>query len=95
MPSTARILVLMTVQCSATAAGATGGWAVNINGTDKQELQRYLSSGGTDVGVLMVVGRTTGLSAGNYTVKGRHRRVSGSGTVNSDVAQLVALVTME
>lgn len=96
IPGTAAIVAIMVVQCTATAAGALGGWAVNIDGTDKQEIQRYLASGGSDTGALMVLGRTTGLSADQtITVKGRHYRVSGSGTVNTDVAQLFVMVVME
>jgi hypothetical protein len=96
IPNTAAIIAIMVVQCSASSSGATGGWAVNIDSADKQVLARYLASGGSDTGVMMVMGRTTGLSADQtITVKGRHYRVGGSGTVNTDVAQLIVLVVME
>jgi hypothetical protein len=94
LPSTGKIIAIMTIQCSATGGACTGGWAISINGSDGTEIQRYLSST-NDTGVITVQARTTGLSAGAYTVKGRHRRVSGADTVNTDVAQLQAWVVME
>ena len=95
LPSTAKIQAIMVIQCSTTGGSpATGGWAININGSDQTEIQRYLS-GTNDMGVLVVMANVTGLSNGTYTVKGRHRRVSGASTVNSDVAQLKAVAIME
>jgi hypothetical protein len=95
LPSTARIVATMAVQCSSSGgSGGAGGWAVGINSADKQEIQRYLSAI-NDTGALIVLGSTAGLAAGTYTVKGRHRRVSGTGTISTDVAQLSAIVVME
>jgi hypothetical protein len=73
---------------------ATGGWAVNINAVDQTEYTRYLS-GSNDAGIGAAAGRVTGLSAGTYTVKGRHRRVSGSSTVNTDVATLHTMAYLD
>lgn len=92
---TGRIHAIMTIQASTTGGSpATGGWAVNINGADKTESQRYLS-GANDRGLGAVSGRTSGLSAGTYTVKGRHRRASGSSTVNTGVATLHAVAYLD
>jgi hypothetical protein len=41
LPTTAAIIAIMVVQCSATTSGSTGGWAVNIDSSDKQEMQRF------------------------------------------------------
>lgn len=95
LPSTAVIRAILVVQCSTTGGSpATGGWAISIDGSDGTEIQRYLS-GLNDTGVLAVMHRAIGFSEGSYTVKGRHRRVSGSSTVNSDIAQLKAEVVLE
>ena len=91
---TGTILALMSVQCSAATATAVGAWAISINSVDKQELRQSLQTVGVFRSV-SVQGVTTGLSAGTYTVKGRHRRVSGTGTINTGVAQLMALVLLE
>lgn len=91
---TGTIEAMMTVQCSAGAANITGAWAISINAADQQEVQRTMSTG-NESGSMMVQGQTTGLTAGDYTVKGRHRRVSGANTVNTEVAQLIARVVLE
>jgi hypothetical protein len=92
---TGRIVGRMTVQCSTTGgAPATGAWAVSINSVDGTEIARFMS-GTNDTGALAVQARETGLAPGAYTVVGRHRRVSGTSTVNSDVAQLEAVVFLE
>lgn len=65
-----------------------GAWAVQINGVDGQEVQRYLS-GATDDGVGAVQFRTSSpLPPGTYTIKGRFRRVSGLRTLQTFSAQL-------
>jgi hypothetical protein len=73
------------------AAPSTIGIAVNINGVDEEEIQRYLS-GSTDTGIGAIVHRTdSALPAGTYTVKLRFRRVSGSATPGIDRADLLVL----
>lgn len=92
---TGRILATLTVQTSTTGgAPATGGWAIQINSVDGGEIQRYLS-GTNDSGALAVQARSASLTPGNYTVQGRHRRVSGTSTVNTDRAQLAAIAVIE
>jgi hypothetical protein len=92
---TGRVAAMMVVQCSTTGgAPATGGWAIDINGTDGTEIQRYLS-GTNDTGSLSCQARSVSLAAGTYTVQGRHRRASGTSTVNSDVAQLIGWAILE
>jgi hypothetical protein len=92
---TGRIVAHMAVQTSTTGGSpSTGGWAISINSVDGTEIQRYLS-GSNDTGALVVQSRQTALSAGTYTVKGRHRRVVGASTVNSDVTILSAVAYLE
>ncbi len=87
---TGGISTTLTVGCSTTGGSpSTGAWAISINASDGAEISRYLS-GVNDMGSLAVQAHTTSLVAGTYTVKARHRRVSGSSTVNTDVAQLRA-----
>lgn len=94
IPSTAIIRAIMTFQASTTGgAPATGAWAISINGVDQQEVQRFMS-GTSDRGLGVVQARVTGFGAGTYTVKGRHRRVSGVSTINEGVAQLSALAIL-
>ncbi len=91
----AHILATMTVQCSTTGGSpSTGAWAISIGGVDGTEIARYLS-GTNDTGALAVQAGRTGLTAGTYTIKGRHRRVSGSSTIDTDVAQLLAEAVLE
>lgn len=95
LPSTAVIKASMAVQCSTPGASpATGAWAISINSVDGTEIKRYLI-GTNDTGGLAVKARATGLSDGSYTVKGRHRRVSGTTDVQTDVAQLEAIAVLE
>lgn len=95
IPDDAAIRAIMVVQGSTTGGSpATGAWAISIDGDDQTEVQRYLS-GSNDTGVLAVMGSVSGKVPGTYTVKGRHRRVSGSSTVNSDLAQLSVQAVIE
>lgn len=92
---TARVLAVMTFQTSTTGGSpAIGSWAISINSVDGTELQRYLS-GINDTGIGAVLARSAVLTAGTYTVVGRHRRVSGASTINTDTAQLSAFVVLE
>jgi hypothetical protein len=73
------------------AAPSTIAIAVNINGTDHDEVQRYLS-GSSDTGIGALVHRSaTALPAGTYTIKLRYRRVSGSATPGIDRADVLAV----
>lgn len=66
------------------------GIAVNLNGSDHDEVQHAIS--GTDAATLSVVHRTsTELAPGTYTVKGRMRRVSGASTPEVDRADLLVM----
>jgi len=95
LPSTAVIRASMAVQCSTTGGSpATGAWAINIAAADGTEIARYMS-GLNDTGSVSVKMRASGLGAGSYVVKGRHRRISGASTVDTDVAQLEAIVVLE
>lgn len=90
LPFAGRINAIMTAQTTITGAvPTTGAWAVNINGVDGTEMRRYIAAA-TDTGSLAVQAQSTLLAAGTYTVKGRHYRVAGTATVNTDLAQLSA-----
>lgn len=91
---TGTIRSLMTLETSSVGANVVGAWAISINSVDKQEIQRTMGTATTQ-GSVAVQGETTGLSAGTYTVKGRHRRVSGATAANTDVAQLSAMMILE
>jgi len=90
LPTTGRIHAIMTFWASSTGANNTGAWAININSVDGTQLQRFLS-GTNDDGIGAVQMRSAVLTAGTYTVKGRWRRVSGTGTLTTQVAQLYAV----
>lgn len=92
---TGRIKAALIVQCSTTGGSpATGGWATSIGGVDGTEIQRYLS-GTSDTGAIGAAQTRKALSAGTYTIKGRHRRVSGASTVNTDAATLTGMAVLE
>jgi hypothetical protein len=85
----------MSFQNSTTGGSpAVGAWAININSVDGTELQRNLS-GSNDIGIGNVKTESAALTAGTYTVVGRHRRVSGAATVNTDVGQLEAVALLQ
>jgi len=77
------------------SANTTGGspadaaWAISINSVDGTEMPRRLS-GTNDTGIGSVMARSASLPPGTYTIVGRHRRVTGTSTVNTNVAQVQA-----
>lgn len=87
-----KVFVTMAFSCYTVsgAAPSTIAFAINVNGTDHQELQRYLS-GSTDRGIGAVVHLSDELAAGTHTIKGRFRRVSGVATPGTDELSLVAV----
>jgi hypothetical protein len=89
LETTAHIRVELNIECSLYSNPAsTLGLAISINGTDHDESGIHLS-GVNDPGVASIGHRTeTPLAAGTYTIKGRMRRESGSGTVAVDSADL-------
>jgi len=70
------------------ASASTIGIAININGTDYDEYQRYLS-GTNDFGIGAITHRSAELAPGTYTVKLRFRRVSGVATPGLNHADLL------
>ena len=86
-----KINVSMAFSCYTVSGGAPSvvAFALSIDGTDHQEMQRYLS-GSSDRGIGAVVHLSPTLAAGTYTVKGRFRRVSGAATPGTDHVSLVA-----
>jgi hypothetical protein len=89
-----KIAVTMAFSCYTVsgAASSTIAFSVSIDGTDHDEMQRYLS-GTSDRGIGALTHLSDELAAGTYTVKGRFRRVSGTATPGTDHVSLVALGT--
>jgi len=94
IPVSGRIMAHLTCQCSATNANTVGAWAVSINAVDGTSIQQNFQNASVQR-PMAVQSRSGILSAGSYTVKGRFRRVSGTGTVNTGVAQLSAIFVSE
>lgn len=92
--STATIVACMTLQCEAGGANVTGAWAISINSVDGPDVERNMSTANT-TGSVACQHRQIGLTAGSYAVTGRHRRVSGASTANTDSAQLSGMVLLE
>ncbi|MEE9395198.1 MAG: hypothetical protein V3W41_22125 [Planctomycetota bacterium] len=85
-----RIMVVMSLSSLSTGVGsnATGGWAIQINGVNGVEFQRFLS-GANDRMMGSASMRSAILSAGTFSIKGMHRRVSGLKTVTTDALVLL------
>lgn len=76
------------LQTQSGASASVIGIALNINGTDHDEMQRYLS-GTNDLGLGSITHRTSSpLSPGTYTIKLRFRRVTGMATPGINKAHL-------
>ncbi len=94
-----RLRAIMCVETDTTGGGATGAWAIELPDgaggvADTTEIKRRVANSG-DVGSLAVQGISPVLEAGDYTVKGRHRRVTAINTVLTGVAQLCVHVVDE
>lgn len=89
LQTTSHIAVWMS--CHVSASGVCDyGIAINIDGVDHDEVVTHLTT--VDEGNVIVLHRTaTALAPGTYTVKGRHRRVSGGGTPETDRADLLVM----
>jgi len=88
----ADIAVWLNCEVSASGAAADLALAINIDGTDHDEVTTHLAAGSSDNGVSGIVHRTaTPLAPGTYTVKGRFRRASGAGTPAVDRADLLVI----
>lgn len=91
---TATIRAAMSIESSGVGANVTGAWAIEINSVDGTEIARTMTTA-AESGSVSVQAEQTTLTAGAYTVQGRHRRVAGATTVNTDVAQLSAYAVLE
>jgi hypothetical protein len=86
---TSHIAAWLNLHVSASAT-CDYGVAINFNGTDEDEGVIHLTA--TDEGNVGIVHRTTTeLPPGTYTIKGRHRRISGGGTPETDRADLLVM----
>lgn len=93
LPAAGRILAIMTVESKRDGPTATvGAWAISINGVDGQEKQRQFPTNGSPGSCTVMA--FASLAAGPYTVKGRHRRVSGTSDVDTDISQLLAIAVV-
>jgi hypothetical protein len=72
------------------ASASTIAIAVNIDGTDHEEIERYLS-GVNDTGIGAIVHRSAELAPGTYTLKLRFKRVSGVSTPGVDRADMLVM----
>lgn len=81
LESSAYIVAVATFESETNsgASSSTIGIALNIDGVDHAEHQRYLS-GSSDKGIGALTHRAGPFAAGTYTVKLRFRRVSGTAT---------------
>lgn len=83
------VVASFELQTQSGAASSTIAVAINIDGTDHDQYQRYLS-GSNDLGIGAIVHRTaTAFAAGTYTVKLRYRRVSGTATPGINRADML------
>lgn len=73
------VLCSFELQTQSGASASTIGIAVNINGTDYDSYERYLS-GTNDTGIGAITHRSAELAAGTYTVKMRFQRTAGVST---------------
>ena len=87
-----RIWAMMSYSAQSVGGGvnAEAGHAIQIDGVDSDEAHRFLS-GTNDMGVGAVQARSAVLVPGVYVIQGRHRRVGGAKTVETDLAQLMAM----
>lgn len=92
LETTAHVLVILATHSELASGGPTDmGLAVNIDGTDHDEVTVHLAATGA-WGPASIIHRTTSpLAAGTYTIKGRFRRESGSGTPEVTRADLFAM----
>jgi len=91
LPAECRLICEMHCQTSAGTTSCTGLWAININGVDKTTMGRTMS-GVSDIGSVSVMASADLAAGGPYTVKGRHRRAGGAGTVQTEKVQLIVRV---
>lgn len=92
LESSANILVVMTTHSDiASGGGVVLGLAINIDGVDHDETDIHLTAA-SQWGPAAIIHRSvTPLAAGTYTVKGRFRRISGSGTPEVTRVDLFAM----
>lgn len=86
LETTASIVGIMTTELVGATLGATVAIAVSINSVDGDEIQTDLVVGVNQAAAVQY--ESAALPAGTYTVQGRWRRVSGSGTPTLNKVQL-------
>lgn len=94
--TSAVLLVWLTVTADLSAGtNTTIACAVNIDGVDSNETQVFISGGTAWVVVHLTessgVSSAVPIAPGLHTVKGRYRRVSGTGTVEINGGEITAL----
>ena len=86
------VMASFEVQTQSGASASTIGIAVNINGVDHDEMQRYLS-GSNDLGLGSLTHRSATLTGGvPVTIKLRFRRVTGVATPGINKAHMAVLL---
>jgi len=88
------VWLIVTADLS-TGANTTLAVSINIDGVDSNETQVFITGSSAWVAVTLTeasgVTSAVPLSPGTHTVKGRYRRVSGSGTVEIDGGDITAM----
>ena len=91
---TTEISAFMSFDLKSNGSPLVAGLAISIDGVDGLVYERYLS-GTNDQGVGAIIFQSAPLVAGTYTVKGRFSRVSGAGTLEVSVADILAIGMQE
>ena len=84
------VLASFEAQTQSGASASVIGVAIQVNGVDYDEYQRYLS-GSNDQGIGAITHRTGEMAAGTYGVKLRYRRVSGVSTPGLNHADMIVM----
>jgi len=85
---TSHIMAFMSVEMSNTVGGNSSFYAIQINGVDSTEIERFVSTAGFTGNAGVTFRTASALSPGTYTVRGRHR--TEGGTLSSHI-ELMAI----
>jgi hypothetical protein len=89
MDHSAYVFVAMVIECENNTAATTGGFAINIDGTDEPTFDGYFSSSLRAGNVTIYARSATKLGPGTYTVKGRY--ATDGGTLSANDSHIFAM----